>query len=265
MPVNGQPSHEYDDTLVARLELLWGEGFLSPGGPAEIRELLFGVSLRDKEVLDIGCGVGGIDLLLAAEHGARTVLGIDIETPLLERAEARARAAGLADKVRFQLVESGPLPFEDASFDVVFSKDAIISIPDTATLFGEVFRVLRPGGHLVVGDWYRGDDRAHPAYVRFQAAIPVSVSMETLEDSGELIVHTGFRRVRVRDRRQWYAEEAHRELEDLLGMVRQRAIEAVGEDQYREWVELRGLMCEALDAGCLRPGHLFGVKPKRLD
>ena len=110
MPVNGQPPHEYDDTLVARLELLWGEGFLSPGGPAEIRELLFSVSLQDKQVLDIGCGVGGVDLLLAAEHGARSVLGVDIETPLLERAEARARESGLADKVRFQHVNQARCP-----------------------------------------------------------------------------------------------------------------------------------------------------------
>jgi hypothetical protein len=68
--------------------------------------------------------------------------------------------------------------------------------------------------------------------------------------------------VRVRDRTEWYAEEAHRELEALVGPLKKSAMEAIGEQQYRQWIELRGVICDALDAGCLRPGHLFGSKPK---
>ena len=55
---------EYDDTLVAMLEMIWGEGFLSPGGAEEVALLLEGEYISGKKVIDIGCGIGGIDVLL---------------------------------------------------------------------------------------------------------------------------------------------------------------------------------------------------------
>src|SRR5262249_34469647 len=128
---------EYGDAMVAALELLWGEGFLSPGGPAEVAAIVEGHELRGREMLDIGCGIGGIDLLLAERFGARRVLAIDVEADNTARARRRAEAKGLADRVSYRLVEpgSGPFPFDAQSFDVVFSKDSIIHIPDKAALF----------------------------------------------------------------------------------------------------------------------------------
>lgn len=72
---------EYDDGTVAMLELIWGEGFLTPGGPANVRQIVAGLDLRDKTVLDIGSGVGGVDLILAGEYGAH-VIGFEIERAL---------------------------------------------------------------------------------------------------------------------------------------------------------------------------------------
>ena len=51
---------EYDDDAIRFLEALWGDGYLSPGGPDEVDRVLEGLSLRGKTVLDIGCGSGGI-------------------------------------------------------------------------------------------------------------------------------------------------------------------------------------------------------------
>ncbi len=48
--------------MIGMLEYVWGDGWLSPGGPEEIGRLLEGIDLRDKSVLDIGCGVGGVDV-----------------------------------------------------------------------------------------------------------------------------------------------------------------------------------------------------------
>ena len=130
--------------MVAALELIWGEGFLSPGGPAEVEATLGGRNIRGAEVLDIGCGIGGIDLLLAERFGASKVIGIDIEADNIERARRRAEAKGLSDRVGYRLVERGPWPFAPSCFDLVFSKDSIIHIPDKEALFADIFRVLRP-------------------------------------------------------------------------------------------------------------------------
>lgn len=149
---------EYDEILVTMLEIIWGDGFLSPGGAEEVSLLLEGENIFGKTVIDIGCGIGGIDVLLVRKHGAVSVTGVDIEQPVLDRATTRAEAEGLSDRLTYQLVAPGPLPFDPESFEVVFSKDAMIHIPDKDTLFADVFRILCPGGLFIASDWMRRDD-----------------------------------------------------------------------------------------------------------
>ena len=50
---------EYDDAMVALLELVWGKGFMAPGGAPNVRKLVAGLDMRGKTLLDIGCGIGG--------------------------------------------------------------------------------------------------------------------------------------------------------------------------------------------------------------
>ncbi|MGO4841157.1 hypothetical protein AB4144_53775, partial [Rhizobiaceae sp. 2RAB30] len=56
--VQARAPAEYDDTAIRFLEALWGQGYLSPGGPEEVDRVLDGLVLRGKSVLDIGCGAG---------------------------------------------------------------------------------------------------------------------------------------------------------------------------------------------------------------
>ena len=128
------------------LEELWSDGFLSPGGPEEVERLLSGVDLGDKTVVDIGSGAGGIPLLLADRYGAARVIGLDVETTMVEYARAKVERAGLQDRIEIRKVEPGPMPLPDASVDIVFSKDSIVHIPDKEALAADAFRVLRPGG-----------------------------------------------------------------------------------------------------------------------
>jgi ubiquinone/menaquinone biosynthesis C-methylase UbiE len=135
---------EYDDRLIALLETLWGDGFLSPGGAEEVDKVLVDLSLEGLHVLDFGCGTGGIACYLVEARGGARVTGIDIEVPVLDHARGRAEARGLADRIDFVRVAPGPLPFPGQSFDAVFSKDAMIHVPDKEALFVDLFRLLRP-------------------------------------------------------------------------------------------------------------------------
>ena len=76
---------EYHDAMIRMLELIWGEGYMAPGGPAKTDDLVRGLNLRGKRVLDIGSGLGGPACHLADRHRA-LVTGIDIEPQLVERA-----------------------------------------------------------------------------------------------------------------------------------------------------------------------------------
>ena len=103
-------------------------------------------------VIDIGSGAG-MDCLLAgndvAERGR--VIGIDMTDEMLARSQEGARQAGFAH-VRFQKGDMADLPIEDESVDVVISNGVINLAPDKATVFAELYRVVRPGGRLQFAD-----------------------------------------------------------------------------------------------------------------
>jgi SAM-dependent methyltransferase len=103
-------------------------------------------------VVDIGCGAG-MDLLLAAKSaGPRgRAIGIDMTEAMAEKARASARAAGL-DNVEVRLGDAMSLPLEDSSADVVISNGVLNLTSDKSVAFGEVFRVLKPGGRFLYAD-----------------------------------------------------------------------------------------------------------------
>jgi SAM-dependent methyltransferase len=115
---------EYDDGMQTLLQIMWGDGYLSPGGAAEVARLLEGCDISGCTILDIGCGLGAIDQLLVDEYHAASVLGIDVDPSLLARMQERIERALMTDRIQGLQVGSGPLPFADGSFDVVFSKGA---------------------------------------------------------------------------------------------------------------------------------------------
>jgi len=114
------------------LQIIWGDGFLSPGGAAEVARLLEGSDIVGCTVLDIGCGLGAIDELLVAKYAAASVVGIDIDPSLLAAMRDRVERARLADRIRAVQVTGGPLPFAEGDFDVVFSKDSTGADPGQA-------------------------------------------------------------------------------------------------------------------------------------
>lgn len=111
------------------------------------------LELQPGEVmLDLGSGAG-MDAFVAAplvgESGR--VIGVDMTPEMLTRARENASKAGL-DHVEFREGRLEELPVEDASIDAVTSNCVINLVPDKARVFGEIARVLRSGGRLVVSD-----------------------------------------------------------------------------------------------------------------
>ena len=96
-------------------------------------------------VLDLGCGLGGASRYLAAECGCR-VAAIDLTPNFVEVARILTARCGLADRIEIRQANALALPFEDGTFDHVWSYAVTMNIPDKEGLGREVARVLKPGG-----------------------------------------------------------------------------------------------------------------------
>lgn len=115
-----------------------------------------GVGAGDR-VLDVGCGVGAPTLRVARATGAELV-GINVSRRQLACAEEAAADAGLTDRVGFSYADATRLEFEDSWFDAVYALESMIHMPDRGQVLGQIARVLRPGGRLVLTDFFaRGE------------------------------------------------------------------------------------------------------------
>lgn len=252
----------YGEDAITFLEALWGEGYLSPGGPAEVARLLDGVDLVGKAVVDIGCGAGGITIALARDYGAAKVIGLDVEEPVCGLSRKRAAEAGLADRVEILQVEPGPMPLADGSVDIVFSKDSIVHIPDKENLTRDAFRVLKPGGMFVASDWLISHDGdPSPEMAAYIAQEDLNFGMASPDRYRKALVAAGFMDITLKNRNPWYRDIARDELMRLEKLDRARFESVLPPGELDAQVATWRAMLVVLESGEHCPHHFRATKP----
>jgi len=133
-------------------EKLAGENFLQSIARHEYYlPMRLGVEPSD-HVLDCGCGSGGPLRNIGQFTGAR-VTGVTLNQYQVDRGNILCAQAGLDDKCRLVQADFHHMPFDDATFDHCYSIEACCHSPDRADVYGEIFRVLKPGGKFISYEW----------------------------------------------------------------------------------------------------------------
>lgn len=222
---------QYTEEGIAKYQLMFGDGFVSPGGVATTAEFAKLLQLSaDQNVLDVGCGVGGAAVYLARTYGCY-VYGIDLSVNMILTALERAAAHGNGDKISFEVSDATKRDLPEESFDAVFSRDALVHVADKPTLFARLFKFLKPGGRLVITDYLRCEG---PASDEFEAYVEQrGYTLHTIEEYQRMLQEAGFENVVAEDRS-----------EQLAGCLKDE-LAKVGEDGVKLAAELGE---EALEA-----------------
>src|SRR5262244_1499907 len=142
-----------------------------------------------ERVLDVGSGLGGPSRYLAWRYGCR-VSGVDLTAEFCRVAEMLTQRTGLVGRVDYRQGNALDLPFDDMSFDVVWSQNAAMNIADRERLYREMRRVLKAGGKLALQEVAAGP--GGPPHYPVQWAREPSISFlysqqatrQTLEAAG---------------------------------------------------------------------------------
>jgi tocopherol O-methyltransferase len=162
-----QQIQEFYDASSGLWEQIWGEhmhhGYYGADGkePKNRRQaqidlieevLKWSLIQQAENILDAGCGIGGSSLYLAQKFNA-TATGITLSPVQAARATERAQEASLAERCHFQVADAQLTPFAENSFDVVWSLESGEHMPDKAKFLQECYRILKPGGKLILVTW----------------------------------------------------------------------------------------------------------------
>jgi len=110
----------------------------------------------DHRIVDVGGGIGGPARTLASNFGCKVTV-VDLTEEYCRAGEVLTAKTGLQDKVHFTPASALDMPFDDASFDLVWQQHSSMNIPDKKSLYKEVARVLRPGGRLALYEVMAGN------------------------------------------------------------------------------------------------------------
>lgn len=167
----------------------------------------------EHHLLDVGSGIGGPARYFAARFGCK-VTGIDLTEEFCQIAGALTQRVGLSERVDFRHGSALELPFDDASFDGVYTQYVAMNIADRARFYGEIHRVLKPGGFLAAAELAQGPQAA-PTYPLPWAATPETSFLLPPEETRRVLEAIGFAVTALHDRSAAMSDILRRQKERL--------------------------------------------------
>ena len=247
---NGQ----YSRKSILRYEKIFGDGYISTGGPGTTDYLCktLGSALRPGlRVLDVGSGIGGAAIHLARTYGA-DVVGLDLAPEMVQIALERASEldsdgpGAVAFILGDILEESFAHPF-----DLIWSRDALMHIPDKPRLFARLFDLLDDGGQIIITDYARGEGTTTPEFAEYVRK--TGYHLVSPSQYGRLLEGAGFVDVEVEDATARFVEIMRTEAAHLAA-DRAGFLEVFSEDDLNYLIDRWAMKEQFCAAGDMKWG-----------
>lgn len=152
---------------------------------------------KEMRILDAGCGIGGPCRMLASEFGCH-ITGIDITEEFIQTAKLLTQLVGLDHLVQYIHADALNMPFENESFDIVWTQHVQMNIRDKEKFYSEIKRVLKPGGRLIYYDIFTKShaEVIYPVPWANDHSISFLVTSATLY---EFLIDDGFIKIEIKD------------------------------------------------------------------
>jgi SAM-dependent methyltransferase len=152
---------------------------------------------KDAHVLDVGCGLGGPCRMIAAKYGCK-ITGIDLTEEFIRTAQLLSLEVGLQNLTTFVAGNALHLPFENESFDVVWTQHVQMNIENKIAFYSEIKRVLKKGGRFIYYDIFSINHEL--IYFPVPWATDQSLSfLITVHELNQLLSETGFTKIKIKD------------------------------------------------------------------
>lgn len=187
---------EYNKEFCDAIELVCDESFLCTGGKQALVNIFETIDLSSKTMLDFGCGLGGPARFLA-QRDTVSIEAVDIEPYVITEAQRRSDlCTDLKGSINFSIIKPGiMLPFAAGSFDVIYTSECVLHIKDKQALFADFFRVLKPGGMLILNDWMHASADYRGEVVKFLEADGLTWHLTTPQEYGNYLKNVGFHNI----------------------------------------------------------------------
>ena len=274
---------EFYDVSSALWEKIWGEhmhhGYYGRSGDYKIERRDAQIDLIEEllawgkitpqnapqDILDVGCGIGGSSLYLADKFAAN-VTGITLSPVQASRASERAIAASLDSSVQFQVANALLMPFEDNSFDFVWSLESGEHMPDKTQFVAECYRVLKPKGKLILATWCHRETRMagdlttdeikHLKEIYRVYCLPYVISLSEYQ---AIALQCGFNNIKTDDWSMAVAPFWDVVIDSAFNLEAITELINAGWQTIESALSLR-LMSEGYNRGLIRYGLLYGTK-----
>lgn len=255
-----QPAEEvnrYSRHSILRSEQMYGTGFQSPGSVAMVKTFCKRLDLQPGiKVLDIGSGLGGASFYFAENYNA-IVLGLDIAQAMVEISTERKIEKHI-DRVNFLHGDIRNVKLEANSFDLIWTRDCILYVPEKTLVWQQAYSYLKPGGKLFITDFCR---RPENLSIEFDTYLKqCAYYLQSVDEYAETLRNVGFEVSTREDITDTFITSLQKELDSLTARKAQFLEEFSLEDY--EYLDTRWKKkIKFCQAGDFRWGFFIAQKP----